>query len=232
MSFKAKAIYVVVTSLFLLAFAIPLVGLAQREGLEEFLGRVDEKVSSINSLSASFVQTRETGLAGQKMEAKGRLYLSKPRRVLLDYDEPERQKLLIDGSVVTIYVPSLKQAQRFDLGGRQEESNLFVFWEPMEKLREQFSIAQIRQKGTRLRYVELSPKEGANWTGLKRVVLGIDPQLLLPSFIEAEEVGGDRVKMTLSDIKANPKLDNATFELKLPPGVEVIDYSEELGAAD
>jgi len=228
MSFKAKAIYVVVTSLFLAAFAIPLVGLAQKEGLEEFLGRVNDKVSSVQSLSASFLQTRETGVAGQKIEARGKLYLSKPRKILLEYTEPENQKLLVNGATATIYIPSLNQAQKFDVAGRAEENSLFVFWEPLSKLQEQFTMTQVRQKGTRLRYIELVPKDETAWTGLKRLVLGIDPDLLLPSFIEAEEVGGDRVKLNLSNIKTNPKLDRSIFELRLPEGVEVIDYSREL----
>jgi len=232
MSFRAKAIYVIVTTLFLVAFAIPLVGLAQKGGLEEFLGRVNRKLSSIETLSASFTQVREAGVAGQKMEASGKLYLDKPRKVLLDYVRPERQKFLVDGSDVTVYVPSLNQVQKYALSGRLETDQLFVFWEPLSKLEENFSMTQVRQKGTRLKYVELVPKDKKTWEGLKRITLGIDPDLLLPTFIDVEEAGGDRVKMTLSGVKTNPKLDSSVFELKLPAGVEIIDFSGEENASD
>ena len=226
MSFKAKTIYVIVTTLFLVAFAIPLVGLAQKGEFEEFLGRVNQKLSSIETLSASFVQVRETNVAGQKMEAGGKLFLDKPRKVLLDYERPERQKFLVNGSNVTVYVPSLNQVQKYGLSGKLESDQLFVFWEPLSKLQENFSMTQVRQKGTRLRYVELVPKDKTMWEGLKRITLGIDPNLLLPTFIDVEEAGGDRVKMTLSNVKTNPKLDSSVFTLKLPAGVEVIDFSK------
>ena len=232
MSFRAKAIYVVVTTLFLVAFAIPLVGLAQKGGLEEFLGRVNQKLASIETLSASFTQVREASVAGQKMEAGGKLFLHKPRKVLLDYERPERQKFLVNDSEVTVYVPSLNQAQKYNLSGKLETDKLFVFWEPLSKLEEHFSMTQVRQKGTRLKYVELVPKDKTTWEGLKRITLGIDPDLLLPTFIDVEEVGGDRVKMSLSNVKTNPKLDSSVFELKLPAGVEVVDFSGEKNASE
>ncbi len=232
MSFRSKAIYVIVTTLFLVAFAIPLVGLAQKGGLEEFLGRVNQKLATIETLSASFKQVRETDVAGQKMEAEGKLFLDKPRKMLLDYERPERQKFLVNRSEVTVYVPSLNQAQKYSLSGRLETDELFVFWEPLSKLQEHFSMTQVRQKGTRLKYVELLPKDKTTWEGLKRITLGIDPDLLLPTFIDVEETGGDRVKMTLSNVKTNPKLDSSVFELRLPAGVEVIDFSSEEDAPD
>ncbi|MBN1503653.1 MAG: outer membrane lipoprotein carrier protein LolA [Candidatus Eisenbacteria bacterium] len=232
MSFRAKAIYVVVTTLFLVAFAIPLVGLAQKGGLEEFLGRVNEKLSTIETLSASFTQVRETSMPGQKMEASGKLFLDKPRKILLDYDRPERQKFLVSDTDVTVYVPSLKQVQKYGLSGNIESDKLFVFWEPLSKLQENFSMTQVRLRGTRLKYVELVPKDKKTWEGLERITLGIDPDLLLPTFIDVEEVGGDRVKMSLSDVKTNPKLDSSVFELKLPAGVEVVDFTGEENAPD
>jgi outer membrane lipoprotein carrier protein len=232
MSFRAKAIYVVVTTLFLVAFAIPLVGLAQKGEFEEFLGRVNQKLSLIQTLSASFKQVRETSMPGEKMEASGKLFLNKPRKVLLDYERPERQKFLVSGSEVMVYVPSLKQVQKYSLSGNLDTDQLFVFWEPLSKLEEHFSMTQVRQKGTRLRYVELLPKDKAAWEGLKRITLGIDPELLLPTFVDVEEVGGDRVKMTLSNVKTNPKLDSSVFVFKLPPGVEVIDFSKGENAPD
>jgi outer membrane lipoprotein carrier protein len=232
MSFKAKTIYVIVTTLFLVAFAIPLVGLAQRGGLEEFLGRVNDKLSSVQTLSASFTQTRDTSPAGQKMEARGKLFLNKPRKVLLDYEKPERQKFLVNDSVVMIYVPSLNQAQKYDLSGKLESDNLFVFWEPLDKLQEQFTMTQIRQKGTGLKYVELVPKDKVRWEALKRIVLGIDTELLLPTVIEVEELGGDSVKLTLSNVKMNPKLDSSIFTLKLAAGVEVIDFTKKENAPE
>lgn len=232
MSLRAKTIYVVVTTLFLVAFAIPLVGLAQKGEFEEFLGRVNQKLSSIETLSASFKQVRETSAPGQKMEAGGRLFLDKPRKVLLDYDRPERQKFLVNDTEVTVYVPSMNQVQKYSLSGKLETDQLFVFWEPLSKLEEHFSVAQVRQKGTRLRYVELVPKDKATWEGLKRITLGIDPDLLLPTFVDVEEAGGDRVKMTLSNVKTNPKLDSSVFLLKLPAGVEVVDFSKEENAPE
>ncbi len=232
MSLKAKTIYVIVTTLFLVAFAIPLVGLAQKGEFEEFLGRVNAKLSSIQSLSASFKQVRETAVPGQKMEAGGKLFLEKPRKILLDYDRPERQKFLVNESEVTVYVPSMNQAQKYSLSGELEADQLFVFWEPLSKLGEHFSIAQVKQKGTRLRYVELVPKDKTTFEGLKRVTLGIDPDLLLPTFVDVEETAGDRVKMTLSGVKINPKLDSSIFLIKLPAGVEVVDFSKRGNAPE
>jgi len=226
MSSPAKIIYVIVTSLFLVAFAIPLLGLAQKGGLEDFLTRVDEKLASLESLTASFEQTREIGLSDQKIEAKGRLYLRKPRRILLDYTEPERQKLIVNNSVVMIYIPSLKQVQRLDLEDSPQEQNLFAFWEPLSRLRERFTMAAVRRDRSRLRYIELVPRGDVYAEGLRKLILGIDPDLLLPRELEVEEVSGDVVKMVLSRIKIDVELDDSLFELKLGEEVEVIDYSQ------
>lgn len=223
MSLKAKTIYVIVTSLFLVAFAIPLVGLTQKGSLQDLLARVDARLSSLQSLSASFDQTRQIKLTGEKIEAKGRLYLRKPKEILLDYTEPERQKLLVKNSMVMIYLPSLNQIQRFNLDASKEEQDLFVFWEPLGNLEKRFTIAPARQKDSRFRYVELVPKDEA--AGFKKLILGIDTALLLPRVIEVEEDGGDVVKMVLSNVKVNLGLSESLFELNVGEGVEIIDYS-------
>ncbi|UCF79543.1 MAG: outer membrane lipoprotein carrier protein LolA [Candidatus Eiseniibacteriota bacterium] len=224
MSSPAKTVYVIVTSFFLVAFAIPLVGLGQKGDLHQFLERVDQKLSSVRSLAASFEQTREIGLTDQTISAKGRLYLQKPGRILLDYVSPERHKLLVHDSVVMIYLPSLKQVQRFSFEGTPEGKNLFVFWESLEDLKREFTVSAGRGRGDRLRYVEFVPKDEAGAEGFRRLVLGIDPELGLPQVIEVEEVGGDVVKMTLSRIKVNPELKESLFELDLGDEIEIIDY--------
>jgi outer membrane lipoprotein-sorting protein len=223
MSLKAKTIYVIVTSLFLVAFAIPLVGLTQKGSLQDLLARVDARLSSLQSLSASFDQTRQIKLTGERIQAKGKLYLRKPKEILLDYTEPERQKLLVKKSTVMIYLPSLNQIQRFNLNTSKEEQDLFVFWEPLGNLEKRFTIAPAKRKNSRFRYVELVPKEEA--AGFKKLILGIDTQLLLPCVIEVEEDGGDVVKMALSNVKVNLGLSESLFELNVGKGVEIIDYS-------
>jgi outer membrane lipoprotein-sorting protein len=226
MSFKAKTIYVVVTSVFLVAFAIPLVGLTQKGSLQDLLARVDARLLSLQSLSASFEQTREIKINGEKIQAKGRLYLKKPKEILLEYTEPERQKLLVKNSVVMLYLPSLNQIQRFDLGASKEGQDLFIFWEPLGNLEKRFTIAPSRQKDSRFRYVELVPKDET--MGFRKLILGLDTDLLLPRVIEVEEAGGDVVRMVLSNVKINPGFSQSLFELNVGKGVEIIDYSEKV----
>jgi outer membrane lipoprotein-sorting protein len=76
------------------------------------------------------------------------------------------------------------------------------------------------------------PKDKVRWEALKRIVLGIDTELLLPTVIEVEELGGDSVKLTLSNVKMNPKLDSSIFTLKLAAGVEVIDFTKKENAPE
>ncbi len=226
MNSPAKIIYVIVTSFFLAAFAIPLVGLGQKGDFGQFLDRVDERLSSIQTLAASFEQTRIIDITGETIEAKGKLYLQKPGRILLDYTEPEPQKLLVNDSVVMIYLPSLKQVQRFRFEGTPEGKNLFVFWEPLSELEKEFTISARRGKQLRLRYIVLEPKEATNTTGFRKLVLGIDTKLHFPRVIEVEEIGGDVVKMVLSRIHVDPELDESLFKLDLGDEIEIIDYSE------
>ena len=223
MSIRARTIYVIVTSLFLVAFALPLVGLTQKGSLQDLLVRVDARLSSLQSLSASFSQTREIKFTGEKIQAKGKLYLRKPKEILLEYTEPERQRLLVKNSVVMLYIPSLNQIQRFNLGASKEGQDLFIFWEPLGNLEKRFTITPGKQKDSRLRYIELVPKEEA--MGFRKLTLGIDADLLLPRVIEVEEAGGDVARMVLSNVKVNVGFSRSLFELNVGKGVEVIDYS-------
>jgi outer membrane lipoprotein carrier protein len=227
MGSPAKIVYVIVTSFFIAAFAIPLVGLGQKGDLEQFIDKVDQRLSSLSSLKASFEQTRTIDLTDQTIHAKGKLYLQKPGKILLDYTSPERQKLLVSDSIVMIYLPSLKQVQRFSFEGSPEGKNLFVFWQPLSELEKDFTISAVRRKTPRLRYLELVPKEEAGVTAFSRLVLGIDPELRFPREIEVEEFGGDVVRMVLSEIRIDPELDESLFELDLGEEIEIIDYSEE-----
>jgi len=226
MRVRSKIVYVVVTSLFLVAFAIPLVGLTQKGNLQDLLDRVDARLSSLQSLSASFNQTREIKLTGEKIQAKGRLYLRKPKEMMLEYTQPDKQKLLVKDSIVMIYLPALKQIQRFNLGESQASKDLFIFWEPLRNLEKRFTISASVQKEARLRYVELVPKEET--MGFRKLTLGIDQELLLPRVIEVEETNGDVSRLVLSNTKVNATFSRSIFEMNPGKGVEIIDYSAKL----
>lgn len=192
------------------------------KGLNALIEGVDRTFARMRDLSADFVQIFEDPL-NRKQQESGRLYLMRPRMMRWEYKSPEEKLFASDGKTVYLYVPADRQVNKEAVKESLDERIPLMFLVGRSNLRNEFArIELLRDKpvlpGTQV--LRLFPKSR---TEFKEIIMEVDPanyqiRRLLLSYYD-----GARSEFVFSNIRTNTGLQASLFELKVPPGVEVLE---------
>jgi len=190
-------------------------GLASEKRLRAFFTNVD-------TLQASFSQrvTDETGMTLDS--TSGTFYLSRPGRFRWDYksfdpDVPQGQQIVSDGKLITFYEPDLETATQRSFADAVEQVPTMVLMQSGGDLDKHF---QIRDFGITdgLSWVSLNPKDAE--AGYRELMIGFFGERL--NTIVLTDGLGNETRLTLSNVKSNPKIASKIFRFNPPEGVDIV----------
>lgn len=207
------------------------VGWAAEPTLEEILSRMDEVGSKLTSMRTALHQKKWTAILEEFDEGeRGYLsFLKTDQGVYLrkDIEEPTRNTLVIKEGTVIFFQPSIKQAQKYDMGRHRDKAEFLVlgFGSDKKTLNETYQIGLIGKEtiGERTTYqLELKPKSENVAAFFTRIVLWVDNKLWVPIQEQLVEPTDDYLLIRFSDVKLDVQLSKSDFEVKLPRDVKVI----------
>ena len=190
-------------------------GLASEKWLRSFFTNVD-------TLQASFSQrvTDETGMTLDS--TSGTFYLSRPGRFRWDYksfdpDFPQGQQIVSDGKLITFYEPDLETATQRSFSDAVEQVPTMVLMQSGGDLDKHF---QIRDYGVTdgLSWVALNPKDSE--AGYRELMIGFFGERL--HTIVLTDGLGNETRLTLTNVKSNPKIESKVFSFNPPEGVDIV----------
>ncbi|HUT65832.1 MAG TPA: outer-membrane lipoprotein carrier protein LolA [Spirochaetota bacterium] len=181
---------------------------------------MSERFSSIEDYTANF-----TWVNGD-VKYSGIIKYKKPDNILLEFDEPEEQKIVSNGRVLYIYIPYLKVVCQQSLGEDTESSILSTTSESgLSKLFEDYSFSFFdtsalqqfgKNKAYHLKLTQKRPKVGFKemdfWVAGNGLILqsnGISPN-------------GVKVSLTFSNIQLNVELPDYIFDFEVPADAQII----------
>ena len=198
----------------LLVFISPSTGLASKDRLHTFFNEV-------TSLQARFEQQviDEEGTTLER--TSGNFYLQRPGKFRWDYvsDDPEVEQglqIYSDGKLITFFNPDFDSATQRSMLDALEQVPTLAIVQSGESLDAFFNIS------------EYGITDGLSWVGLKPkneefsyqgLLLGFD-STQLKSIVITDGFGRE-TRLTLLDVKTNPKLKSDVFSFTPPPGVDV-----------
>ena len=156
-------------------------------------------------------------MLGGEVRESGRLYLRRPGYMRWDYEDPERKSALVLDGDTLLYLEDEGQLIR---GRLDSESGLLPDLLAGDgRLRELFvaEIAGVEGRDTLLRLVPRSSEEA-----LESVTLTLRRR---DSAIERAEVldpAGNRMRYRFLDLRVNRRLPDGIFDLRVPPGTEIV----------
>ena len=155
-------------------------------------------------------------------ESVGLLWLSRPNRFRWEYSEPFAQTIVSDGINIWEYDVELEQAtvRKFTDVVDRSAAQILAGTNDLE---ENYIVEDLDIQG-QLAWVSIQPKteESAQFQSMR---LGFDERSLRS--VEILDTLGNTTRLQLLDVVQGSEFDEATFQIVLPQGVDLIDAREE-----
>ena len=155
-------------------------------------------------------------------ESIGLMWLSRPNRFRWEYSEPFAQTIVSDGTNIWEYDVELEQATVRKFSDVVDRSAAQIL-AGTNNLEENYIVEDLDIQG-QLAWVSIQPKieESAQFQSMR---LGFDERSLRS--VEILDTLGNTTRLQLLDVVQGSEFDEATFQIVLPQGVDLIDAREE-----
>ncbi len=169
--------------------------------------RVDEYLKALDSLKADFQQYTFNADRSQMTEARGRLYLQRPGRFRWEYDTPNKQVIIADGSRVYLHDIDLQQVSHQSQGKalRGTPALLLASAEPIGK---HFQVSAIESTDGR-DWVELIPKDAD--TDVIKIEIGFGKETL--DSLIMQDSFGQETRLNFTGTQRNVRLKPDLFQI-------------------
>ncbi len=194
--------------------------------------RLANHLQELTSLTFSFTQKTEGQMSGRPRQAEGRAYFAKQGDTALmrwNYDTPDRQVILSDGTTLHMYFSSLNQMIIAPAATLQQDVT-YAFFSGEGNLEDNFLVSdggeeQTENTSSDLTVIQLVPKAPSSQTQSIRIWLNGNTRI---QRLEIRDTFDTITLLTLSDIEENSLtaagqlLDETLFQFTPPAETEII----------
>lgn len=191
--------------------------------VSDVVDNIKKNYSKLESYQANFSILSVKG--DKKTTQTGVLRFKATDKLLMEFYQPARQKIVSDGKMMWIYIPSMNVVAEQDL---MTDSGLFTSGSEaglnrlFSKYHYRFASKdepEAMPDGTKMYTMVLKQKESRG--GYKTINLWISEDFFIRK-AEGFTSSGKKVEITLSDIKTNVDLPNGIFKFDIPATARVI----------
>lgn len=196
---------------------------AQQSRALEALEQAASRYRSSSTVCADFVQKLSVPLLGEERTGTGRLCQAQPDLFAMRFSDPEGDLVVVDGTWVWLYTPSLDPKQVFRFSMAEAPQGFDFHREFLERPAERYEVtweAEDEVEGSatdRVRLVPLAP--GASFDA---AVVWVDRTRHLLRRVRVEEENGSVRTVTLDNVRLGASAPDGWFTFTPPPGAQVI----------
>lgn len=172
--------------------------------------------SDIRSFQAQFKQTQLDAQQRMLEQSEGQFWLRRPDKFRWEYEKPYQQVIVSDGRKIQHYDSELSQVTVRPVTQALANTPALLLT-GQAALEDRFILRELPEQAG-LAWVELAPR--AQDTDFKRIRLGFSRGEL--AVMELLDTFDQTTRIQFQQIKINTPIDEARFELQLPPGVDVV----------
>jgi outer membrane lipoprotein carrier protein len=192
--------------------------------LAELLQKFNERQQAVQSLTATFTERKDLSLLAKPVVSNGTFLYAKPARIKWEYSAPEPRVFLITEDRFVAYYPNQKRAEEVPLSklaGRRV-FRVFGIGQTSEDLEKFFEISQAQPGEEKDCFLlVLTPKRRRVKDRLQLVRFWVDGKTYLPRKLEYLESDGDSTLLTFANIRLNPEIAEARFNVDIPKDVQI-----------
>jgi outer membrane lipoprotein carrier protein len=188
---------------------------------DSVLDHIQRRYDSTKDYKADFEQETEYRTLNRKIFGKGKVYFSKPGKMLWLYEKPSSQFVLADGTYLYFYQPAEKQITKTALGTAFRSDLPLSFLLGIGQIRKQFRAETVKRVGEDY-LVNLSPRKPE--AALKMVQLLVSADNYDIKRAQIEDMLGNRWILRFQNIERDIGLKPSVFELNPPKGVDIVEF--------
>jgi outer membrane lipoprotein-sorting protein len=194
---------------------------AQQEGkdLAPLLEQIKKAQDAIEDFTADINQVKVSSLSKEPAVSRGRMRFKRPDQIWMEMYPPYPNITVLNKGVLLIYFPDEKVAQRYQVAGNPALAKWLLFFQnPIEALGKKIWLQEEKAGEVVL---GITPKE--DLAIFQKIRIAIDTSNWLPKSVELVEKNSDRTTINYYNIKINSGIPDASFKLRLPSDVEIIE---------
>jgi outer membrane lipoprotein carrier protein len=182
---------------------------------------LDRTFTRMQDFSADFVQIAQDSL-NQRQQEEGHLYLMRPRKMRMEYKNPEEKLFVSNGKNVYWYVPMDRQVQIDKVKDALDDRIplMFLVGRSLRGEFEKFTALSTKPVMEGAVVISMTPKRK---TDLKELIIEVDPKTYQLRRLALTHDDGSHSEFRFSNIRLNAKLNPSLFEFTPPPGVRIVE---------
>ena len=200
------------------ALAMTLVGMARATAPQSLISRLQHHYRTTDSFTARFVETL-TSPGGAPRQRRGKIAYRKPGMLRWEFDPPQAETIVADGTTLYDYDPGLNQVVEMSERSAFRNRGVAAFILGIGDLEHDFDGQSVSARATDgLAHLLLTPKDGS-----ARIELSVDRKTLNITGLRTADSLGNATELQLSDIQRNVTLDRSMFAFTVPSGADIVN---------
>jgi len=191
--------------------------------LDKVIAGVEERYKGAD-FSARFYQVSTLKAVEITDTAEGRIYVKYPGMMRWEYETPEKQIILTDGTSLWLYRPGENQVMMGKAPSFFGEGKGASFLSDIKRVRQYFNAALGKKDKNENYVLKLLPKK--EMAGVSEIYLTVDRNRFEVIQIITYNIYKDETRIELSRLRFEEKLDDALFRFNVPDGVDVLQLDE------
>jgi chaperone LolA len=192
--------------------------LAFADVLHDALAKLQSRYESTKTLEADFNQTVESPTLASPLKTSGKVAFEKPNKMRWDYDAPDKQTIVGDGSTLWVYQPDMNQVIKAPLGEAFQAATPLTFLSGLGNVDRDFDASLDRE--TKDAWVlKLVPKQDKGLGTLGLTVRKDDAGIAEAQITDAL---GTTTRIAFKNEKRNEDIAASRFTFTPPAGVDVV----------
>lgn len=200
--------------------------------LDAILNRMDADAKKFKAVSASMHQSDFNAVLKEATDSDAELRIRRSKGGFggkIDYKPPDPRVIEFSGNAVRIYSPKANQVEKLKNAGGyiSHISQFLLFGTSGQELKKAYeiTIAGTEKIGSAsTTHLVLTPKSADLQRMISRLEVWIAEDRSYPIQEKATEPSQNSHLFSFSDVKINPSLPDSEFELKVPPGTQVVQH--------
>ena len=198
---------------------LSIVSTSHASTVDEVVGRIQKIYGEMKEVQGKFSQTSYIKDLDKIERYEGEFFMKKPSSMRWNFSKPRDEEVIIKENDIWIYKKSEKQALKSAFSKDAYNHVPIALLNNFGDLKNNFDIKLIKDDT-----LELTPKRRMGF--INKLLLEINSTDFPVKTFSVFDLYGNKINITIKNVKINSGLEDSIFTFKLQPGVEIFDLNQ------